>query len=149
MAAAAPERTGRDARRNLGGWIAMKQDVVVRHRPPSQVPESGKTLLVQNSGCDAFAQQTDTPVWSSHKKSSPTEQVAIPRQRNDRHAEVYEQDSGKKQITKLTADSESSQPTNASPEPGGGIEDIWPRKKDPGEMPPVEICAQFLISEAL
>lgn len=77
------------------------------------------------------------------------EQVAIPRQRNDRHAEVYEQDSGKKQITKLTADSESSQPTNASPEPGGGIEDIWPGKKDPGEMPPVEICAQFLISEAL
>lgn len=75
--------------------------------------------------------------------------MAVPRQRNDRHAEVYEQDSRKKQITELTADSESSQPTNASPEPGRGIEDIWPGKKDPGEMSPVEICTQLLISEAL
>lgn len=112
-------------------------------------PESGMTSLVQNPGFDTSAQHTDTPVWSSHRKSSPTEQVAVLRQRNDCHAEVDEQDTGKKQITKLTADSESSQPTNASPEPGGGIEDICPGKKDPREMSPVEIWAPCLISEAL
>lgn len=34
---------------------------------------------------------------------------------------------------KLIAGGESSQPTNSSPEPSRGIEDISSREKDPGE----------------
>lgn len=48
------------------------------------------------------------------------------------HAEVY-QGTGRNKSKKLIAGSESSQPTNSSPEPSRGIEDIWPREKDPGE----------------